>query len=127
MVEKTVPNSGIHSSNNSSPSGIVSGIYLPMDADGGIELKQLKPGTVLEVQTKNNTYTVIPQASGEMLIWGHPEYCPEPTPTTGLGATYLTGLFRDGYLAPGMRLSVPSGGRRVSTSRIISIQAKKKN
>lgn len=106
---------------------MISGIYLPMDADGGIELKQVKPGTVLEVQTKNNTYTVIPQASGEMMIWGHPEYCPEPTLITGLGSTYVTGLFRESYLAPGMRLSFPSAGRRVNTSRIVSIHPKKKN
>ena len=120
-------NSGIHSSNNSSPSGIISGIYLPTDADGGIELSELRPGTMLEVQTKNNVYTVIPQATGEMMIWGHPEYCPEPTLIAGLGSAYVTGLFREGYLAPGMRLSFPSGGRRVNTSRIVAIQAKKKN
>ena len=120
-------NSGVYNSNSSTPSAIISGIHLPTDADGGIELAQLKPGTMLEVRTKNNSYTVIPQASGEMLIWGHPDYCPEPTLITGLGSAYVTGLFREGYVAPGMRLSFPSGGRRVNTSRIVSIQPKKKN
>ena len=114
------PNSGINSA-------MASGYRLPVDSDGGIELSQIRPGTILEVQTKNSTYTVIPQESGDMMIWGHPEYCPEPTLVSGLGSAYITGLFREGYLGPGMRLNFPSDGRRISTSRIIGIQAKKKN
>jgi hypothetical protein len=120
-------NSGIFRSNAAPNSAIVSGIQIPVDADGGIELGQVKAGTVLEVQTKNNLYTVIPQPSGEMMIWGHPEYCPDPTLIRGLGSAYVTGLFREGYLGPGMRLSFPTGGRRVSTSRIVSIHAKPKH
>lgn len=120
-------NSGIFGPSAVPNSAIISGFHLPIDADGGIDLSQIKAGTILEVQTKNNTYTVIPQASGEMLIWGHPEYCPEPTLITGLGSAYVTGLFREGYLGPGMRLSFPSGGRRVSTSRIVEIKLKQKN
>lgn len=119
--------SGIFDSNAAPDSAIASGFRLPFDADGGIELKQVPAGTILEVRTRNTVYTVIPQASGEMTIWGHPEYCPEPVLIAGLGSAYVTGLFREGYLGPGMRLSFPSEGRRVSTSRIIGIQAKKKN
>jgi hypothetical protein len=120
-------NSGIYNSNDARDSAIISGFKLPVDAEGGIELRQIKPGTILEVQTKNNTYSVIPQDSGAMLIWGHPEYCDEPTLINGLGAAYVTGLFREGYLGPGMRLNFPINGRRVSTSRILNIQAKKRN
>lgn len=120
-------NSGIFGPNAVPNSTMISGFHLPVDADGGIDLLQIKAGTILEVQTKNNTYTVIPQASGEMLLWGHPEYCPEPTLITGLGSAYVTGLFREGYLGTGMRLSFPSGGRRVSTSRIVEIKLKQKN
>jgi len=120
-------NSGIFGSNAAPNSAIVSGIQVPVDADGGIDLRQVKAGTVLEVQTKNNVYTVIPQASGEMMIWGHPEYCPDPTLIKGLGSAYVTGLFREGYLGPGMRLSFPSGGKRISTSRIVSIEARQKH
>jgi len=122
-----MPNSGIHNSNPSPDSSIISGYHLAVDADGGIDLRKLQAGTVLEVQTKNNSYTVIPQASGEMLVWGHPEYCPEPTLITGLGSAYVTGLFREGYLGPGLRLSFPLDGRRVSTSRIVDIKAKRRN
>lgn len=119
-------NSGIHNSSPAHDSAIISGFHLPVDADGGIELRGIRPGTVLEVNTKNSTYTVIPQASGAMLIWGHPDYCPEPTLVSGLGSAYVTGLFREGYLGPNMRLTFPIGGRRVSTSRIVSIAVKKR-
>ena len=104
-----------------------SGIILVLDADGGLELDAIKPGTILEVKTKNNAYTVIPQESGETLIWGHPEYCPEPVSLRGVGSSYVTGFFREGYLGTGMRLTFPNAGKRVVTSRIVSIQAKKRN
>jgi len=119
--------SGIFRSPDAPPSGIVSGVFLNVDADGGIEFSQLRPGTILEVRTKNTAYTVIPQADGGATIWGHPEYCPEPVTLKGVGASYVTGLFREGYLAPGMRLSFPIDGKRVNTSRITEITLKRKN
>ena len=119
--------SGIYNSNLRPDSAIISGFSIHVDAEGGIDLKQVAHGTVIEVETRNNVYTVIPQASGEMLVWGHPEYCPQPTLIAGLGGTYSNGLFREGYLSPEMRLSFPMGGRRVSTSRIVGVRAKKRN
>ncbi len=113
--------------NGAHNSAIVSGFHLLVDTDGGVQLSQLRPDTIIEVQTKNTTYTVVPQASGESLIWGHPEYCPEPTLVAGLGSAYVTGLLREGYLGPGMRLSFPSQGKRISTSRIVEIKAKRSN
>ncbi len=97
---------------------------LPVDSDGGIDIRQIPPGTILEVQTKNTAYTLIPQPSGETLIWGHPEYCPDPTLVAKLGSAYLTGVFRENYLCPGLRLTFPHGIRRVCTSRILTVQAK---
>jgi len=120
-------NSGIYNSNLRPDSAVISGFQLPVDAEGGIDLRQVKPGTVIEVETRNNTYTLIPQASGETMIWGHPEYCPEPTLIAGVGGAYVNGLFREGYLSPEMRLSFPSDGRRVSTSRIVAIRPKQRN
>lgn len=101
--------------------------HVPVDAEGGIDLSHVEPGTVLEVQTGNTTYTVIPQPSGEVLIWGHPDFCPEPTLVAGLGSTDDADRFREGYLGPGLRLSFPSGGRRIGTSRIVAVQPKAKN
>lgn len=119
--------SGSFRANEIPDSGIMSGIFLPVDDKGGLALKAVKPGTILEVHTKNNIYTIVPQESGEALIWGHPEYCPEPTTVSGLGSTYWNGIFREGYLGIGMHLSFPFNGRRVKTSGILSIQAKKRS
>ncbi len=119
--------SGSFRANEVPDSGIVSGIFLPVDDKGGLALQAVKPGTILEVHTKNNIYTVVPQESGEVLIWGHPEYCPEPTTVSGLGSTYWNGIFREGYLGIGMHLNFPFNGRRVKTSGILSIQAKKRS
>ena len=121
-------NSGFYKSNVTPPGTSGSGLHLPFDAEGGIELSQMRPGTILEVQTRNNAYTVIPQESGEMLIWGHPQYCPEPILTAGLGSAYLTGVVREGYVGPGMHLTFPTEDRRrVLTSRIVSLRGKPKN
>ena len=119
--------SAILRSNEFANSGIVSGSFLKLDPDGGIELETLPPGTILEVKTKNHTYTVIPREGGFATFWGHPEYCPEPVTLQGVGATYLSGLFREGYLAPEMRFSFPADGKRVNTSRIVSIERKRRN
>ncbi len=117
--------SGIFRASQFHPSGVAISTVLPVDSDGGLELRALPPGTMLEVFTRNNTYVVIRQADGQVTIWGHPEYCPEPITVTGLGGSYKTGVFREGYLSPNMRLSFPLDGRRVSTSRIQALKLKK--
>ena len=43
-------------------SGIRTGNRLPLDPDGGLELADVRADAILEVQTKNTCYTVIPQA-----------------------------------------------------------------
>jgi len=112
------------------PDTLDSGIFLrtfALDPDGGVELKSVRPGSVLEVQTRNTTYTVIPQSSGEIMIWGHPQYCPEPVLLSGLGSVYVTGVLRKGYLGTGMRLSFRVGDHYITTSRIVGITAKLKH
>ena len=112
------------------PENLDSGMFLrtfALDPDGGVDLSTVRTGSVLEVQTKNTAYTVIPQGCGEVLIWGHPQYCPEPVKVAGLGSAYLTGVFRKGYLGVGMRLSFRIGDHNITTSRIIKIEAKPKN
>ena len=107
-------------------SGILSRDF-SLDPDGGVDLSSIPTGSILEVQTKNTTYTVIPQAPGEVLIWGHAQYCPEPVRITGIGSSYITGVFRKGYLGVGMRLSFRIGDHNITTSRILKIEPRRKN
>lgn len=97
------------------------------DSDGGVELSQLRPGTILEVQTRNSTYTVIPQERGELLIWGNAHYCPEPVKISSLGSCYATGVLRKDYIGLGMRLSFRIADHHITTSRILKIQPKPRN
>jgi len=79
---------------------------------------------VLEVMTRNTTYTLITRTPTEALIWGHEEYCPVPTCFEGIGSTNPHGVYRPGYLCPGTRLTIPVAGRHVVTSNIARIQLK---
>ena len=86
------------------------------EIEGGVFLDRLQPHSVLQIQTQHRCYTAVMLGGSQALISGHPEYCPEPTLIQGLGSAYVTGLIREGYVGPGMRLSFPHNGRRVSTS-----------
>ena len=108
-------------------SGIFTRNLPAFDSDGGVELAGVRAGTVLEVQTKNTAYTVIPQDGGELLIWGHPHYCPEPVKIGGLDSCYATGVLRKGYLGMGMRLTFRIADHHITTSRILKIQHKPRN
>ena len=48
------------------------------EIEGGVYLDNLPDGEVLEVETQNRGYTIVVRRGGKDLIWGHPQYCPEP-------------------------------------------------
>ena len=48
------------------------------EAESGIYLSDVPPGTMIEVQTENSVYTIVSRKPGETWISGHPVYCPEP-------------------------------------------------
>ena len=57
-------------------SDVINRNIVQSEIEGGVHLNDVPPGTVLEVQTKNHTYTIIHKAWGQALISGHPEFCP---------------------------------------------------
>jgi len=89
--------------------------------EGGVDLRPLAAGTVVEARTKNSVYTIELGKSGEIYLAGHAEHCPEPTAVASVGSVLLTGSVCDGYLAPGMRMEFRVGTRRVFTSRLVSV------
>ena len=88
------------------------------DLPGGVDLRLLGPGAVVEARTKNSVYTVRLEEGGGISLAGHPDHCPEMTPVVSVGSVLTTGEICDGYLAPGMRMEFRLGGRRVFTSRL---------
>ncbi|MBI2686150.1 MAG: hypothetical protein HYX27_07530 [Acidobacteria bacterium] len=89
--------------------------------EGGLDLRPLTAGTVVEARTKNSVYTIKLGDGGELLLAGHAEHCPQLTPVLSVGSVLMTGAVCDSYLAPGMRMEFRVGARRVFTSRLVSV------
>lgn len=94
------------------------------DIEGGIDLRTLGAGTVVEARTKNSVYTVQLGTDGGMMLCGHPDHCPVLTPVLSVGSVLMTGEICDGYLAPGMRMEFRMGTRRVFTSKLADVRVK---
>jgi len=93
------------------------------EIEGGVHLKDVQPGTVLEVETENRAYTIRYQGSGRAFISGHPVFCPEPTLVTIHGSTWGGSMIISEYIGRGMHLefgepkSVP-----ITTSMIVEVR-----
>ncbi len=74
------------------------------EIEGGVHLRDVEPGTVLEIETENRAYTIQYQGLGQALISGHPVFCPEPILVTIHGSTWGGSMIKTGYIGRGMRL-----------------------
>ena len=50
----------------------------PSQAANGLDLKDLRPGSRIDVETKTRHYHIEYLGGNAMRISGHPKYCPEP-------------------------------------------------
>ncbi len=100
------------------PSGELRRLSSARDLPGGVDLRKLRAGAVVEARTKNSVYTVRLEEGGGISLAGHPDHCPQMTPVVSVGIVLTTGEICDGYLAPGMRMEFRVAGRRVFTSRL---------
>ena len=74
------------------------------ELEGGVHLRDVSPGTVLEVQTQNRAYKILYQGWDQALISGHPVFCPEPVPVTIHGSTWGGSMLKSRFIGRGMRL-----------------------
>ena len=94
------------------------------EIEGGVNLGDVSPGTVLEVETENRFYTIRYQGLGQALISGHPVFCPEPTLVTINGSTWGGSMIRTGYIGRGMRLEFAhTASQPITTSVIRDVRA----
>ena len=94
------------------------------EIEGGVDLYEVPPGTVLEVQTQNHVYTIVHKAWGQVLISGHPEFCPDPVEVRIHGSTWGGSMIRNHYLGRGMHLEFAHPVHEVViTSHIVDIRA----
>ena len=90
--------------------------------EGGVDLREVPAETVLEVRTRNRSYTIVTKGQGLALISGHPEYCPEPVLVRIKGSTWGGAMLKENYIGRGMRLEFQRDAERpILTSPILEI------
>lgn len=95
------------------------------ELEGGVHLRDLRPGAVLEVRTIRRHYILVNQGDGEVLISGHPQYCPEPVRVRIHGSTWGGSMLKEQFIGRGMHLEFRHPGYlRITTSRILDVREK---
>jgi len=97
------------------------------EIEGGVDLTQVPAETVLEVRTRNTTYTIVNKGEGLAVISGHPVYCPQPVLAHIKGSTWGGAMLKENFIGRGMRLEfqVDAEERPVLTSRIVEIEERR--
>jgi hypothetical protein len=105
-------------------SDVVNDNIIRSEIEGGVYLRDLSPGSVLSIQTKNRVYEIVILGDGAALISGHPEFCPEPTEVQIQGSTWGGSMLKTRFLGRGMHLEFEHPlYRKILTSRILDIRA----
>ena len=93
------------------------------EGQGGLCLDNLKVGDLLELETKSRTYFIENRGNGQILISGHPKYCPQPTPVELYGSTWGGIILKPRFIGRHMSLAFrhPQHGV-IRTSRIQEIR-----
>ena len=103
----------------------VNGNIVQSEIEGGVHLRDLTPGTVLEVRTQNRAYTILYKGWDQALISGHPVFCPQPVPVTIHGSTWGGSMLKTRYIGRGMRLEFGSANSdSIRTSIILEVRSR---
>jgi len=70
----------------------------------GVSLDDLAVGAVVEVVTGHHTYRIENRGNGEVLMSGHPVYCPEPVLVELHGSVGDGHVIKMWFIGRGMRL-----------------------
>jgi hypothetical protein len=98
------------------------------EAPERVDLKTLRLGSLIDVETKSRHYHIECLGGNAIRISGHPEYCPQPMPAQLHGSIDKEGELEWGFIEPGMKLMFfLNGDRPVKTSRIISVKVAQPN
>ena len=97
------------------------------EIEGGVHLRDVVPGTVLEVRTQNRAYTIEYQGSGQALISGHPVFCPKPVLVNIHGSTWGGSMLKEKFIGRGMCLEfAPPTNAAITTSVIVEVRETQK-
>ena len=95
---------------------------IPSEGSNGVDLKNLRAGSWLDVETNSRRYRIEFLGGNEIRISGHPEFCPDPELAQLQGSLDNEGVVEMDLIEPGMRLIFILNNRRpVTTSRVLSV------
>ena len=102
----------------------INGNIIRSEIEGGVYLRDLPEESTLEVATQNRQYTLVIRGDGSALIWGHPEFCPEPVEVRIHGSNWGGSMLKSAYLGRGMHLEYrhPKYRGPIVTSPIVEIR-----
>ena len=94
------------------------------EIEGGVFLHDLPPSTVLEIETQNHCYQVVLLGDNNVLISGHPKYCPEPIRVAIAGSTWGGSMLKRRFVGRGMHMEFrhPQYRTPIVTSRVQEIR-----
>lgn len=93
------------------------------EIEGGVYLNHVASDTRLEVETQNRRYMLWVRENGEVLIWGHPVYCPAPTRVRISGSNWGGSMLKAGFIGRGMHMEFRHPEHQtVITSRVREVR-----
>jgi hypothetical protein len=93
------------------------------EVEGGVNLREVPHGVLLEVQTENRFYQIKHLGDGEALISGHPEFCPTPVQVHIEGSNWGSSMLKMHFIGRGMHMEFRHPQfKRITTSRIVEIR-----
>jgi hypothetical protein len=95
-----------------------------MTATSGVPiiLAGLRPGSLIDVETKSRHYRIECLGGSEIRISGHPEYCLTPVAAHLHGSIDSAGALEPGLIERGSKLMFfLNGNRPLTTSRVVSL------
>jgi hypothetical protein len=94
-----------------------------VDAQEGVQIEGLDPGTALLVRTRHSLYrlVIVDGPEDQVLIEGGRLFN-EPTPARLNGATAGGCALKMGWIAAGLRMELSVGSKRIRTSPVSSIE-----
>jgi hypothetical protein len=106
-------------------SDAVNGNIVQSEIEGGVHLRDLSPGAVIEVRTQNRDYTIIYKGRDQAEISGHPVFCPEPVAVTIHGSTWGGSMLKTRFIGRGMRLEFGNAkSDPIRTSVILEVRSR---
>lgn len=104
----------------------VNGNIISSEIEGGVYLRDLPEPAMIELITRNRSYNLVVRHDGSAWIWGHPQYCPEPTRVHISGCNWGGSMLKTHYLGRGMHLEFrhPDYDGPIITSRIADIKVR---